>query len=292
MEDNRSLNDLTYDEFKQAYTYDLLNKYELSNVGRELLINNCIDLSHIFYYVRDAIKVYLALDEYLRLNIDNLGGYEYNSTFYLNSNNVALPIKVSTFNSLSINNKYNFYVDGYQGVVHLQLNKNISLRKAIDDNLDVLSIDINPYNEKIDRLEGVKYYLNNYLYMEESYLLGAQQTTVTTTIWDLRNKAKEFANDRENESNFDEYYIDTRPFDDRQNNSKKPWFVAKKDEVFTVNAYIDKNGEYIYELYDLYGRKDTGKLEGESFYEAYYNFMLEKGFFKRDSRETEYNWRR
>ena len=286
MEDNRNRENYNPKKFKEVYKEELLNNHDLSYAVREMIEKDCVDLSDSFYWIREVVNRFKTIDEYLRYNVDNLGTYEYNNTIYLskrkyNSNQKGI-IKVSTFNSLLSDCKYNLYVDDIPGDIHLQLKEPITIKEAVDSNIGVLSLDINSC-DKDGNFEAIKGYIEGHTFIDEIYM----EDKILTTVYDLRAKLK---SDVEllGGTTFRDYVMNPYPIPKDTGVTKKPYFIEREDLLCSINVY-KSDGKYIIELYDMFGRKTSDFIEGTSLYDAYSKFMTRKGFFNRDTMNTEYD---
>ena len=324
MEDERNIGNLSYEDFNKAYKSDLLNDPSLSYVVRQILENDCIQLERSHYWVSDADNAFKYLDEYLKYNIPDLESYELKNKFYLNGKKYNSgeeykgtyqyfywnepEIKVCSFESVYGNTPYNMYTDGYPGEFHYVLKEPMKCGDILNNDVGILSIHVNPCAEDDDTMIIEKDYAKDGLFIEEDYKTGWRYKagSIRAKIYDFKTALGRGEKDPFEGIKAEDVVIAPVPMERKRYglmDSKKPWFIGEDDLLFTVSVvqsrkdrdnphkftveYWDSN-DYVGVPFGLHNEE----IEGESIYDAYYKFMVKKGFFRDKANEYEDNGKR
>lgn len=307
MEEKNRIN-LSEDDFKKAYKESLLANEDLSYVVRQLIENDCIDLreSPTYFRVEDAVRAFDFLDEFLKYNVEDLESYELTSNIYLDATQYYVKgeprntylycshpiIQICQFASCFGKSKYNMYTDGYPGELHYLLKNGIRVEDAVKTE-GVLSILVKPTGiNGISTLQIEKDYVNNGLFIEETYNDSFSCPSIDFMIYDL-NKALA-RGEKHPFTGIEAKDIEIMPFPYKRDKNgvmggRKPWFLTQRDiAACGVIMYdVDKNEYHLH--YRENGNTHDGKLTGESLYSVYYNFMEENKYFSPNQRKYERN---
>ena len=269
-----------------SYKKETLNNVDLSNVVREMILNDCVSATG-YYNVKDAIRMVGCLDEYLKHNIANLDSYEFGNHIFLGTNlgensffydGHRRMTKLSIFNSLDSNNPFNLYTDGYPGAIHYKLKKPATYKELAESNLGVVSLDIIPYNILQGYFSANKCYMKNGLYCEETYVNGKFSTyksdrEICAYVYDLNAAINRNACNSRLE-------CPVYPYSNETQNDLDPWLIRYENPIFSVNVLVKPKAKvrFIAHYKDETGRH-IEEITGETIYSAYYDFMMKKGFF-------------
>ena len=310
MEKDENVRDLGFDKFKDAYKEKLLNNPDLSFVVRQIVENDAFDISHRYYWVKNAVKAFTYLDEYLKYNVPDLETFELSSVFYLDGekynegerflNTLSYYyfntpcIKVCRFESFLERNPYQLYTDGYPGDLHYLLKKPITVQEAVDSNIGVLSFNANPAGGRGDDLVIEKDMILDGLFIEEDYKAGWTGQVVNVTIHDLRGALERKEASWVDGDKAENHVIAPLPMKRKKYgtlDSKRPWVLEEKDIIAGLTVYNDYD---IPNVYNIYYRDKNGtheeKVPGTSVYSVYYDFMVKKGYFKDELEKNKEKW--
>ncbi len=298
-------------EYWKVCKEELLKREDFSNLVREIIENDCINLNEVsgYYWLTDGILFFESLDKYLKCNVEDLETYEFSTKIFLDGekydkdknptnayyyyNHPVIPI--SYFNSY-IYNPYNVFTDGYPGDLHFVLKKSVRVIDALNDDIGTICIHVKP--SEFDGERGFvieKESIKNGMFIEERYQENSYSGSVSFHVYDLKKALDRKAIDPFKGVPAEDTLINPFPAKrDRDGimGARKPWFIGRNDLVFSglVHKIRDskENKQFGVEYYEGNVRFNEN-LIGDSLYSAYLDFMIEKGYLDKSQKEMNKN---
>ena len=299
MEDlNRS--EVSKEEFILAYKEYASKSEKLSFLVKKLVRDRIIRLEDC-YWLKTAIMNINNIDEFLKYNMENLHTFDVVYSGYVNkftekeeSNNIYESFTpVTIIKSHMKNNPYVLIIKPNEydnSEITYRLKDYITLQDANDYNQGVIMMKIKTINPNdYDGIEVQKLSIENGILCHEDYKSSPSGNIINTTLYDLNYILSRLSKVGSRYSFYTRDYMITPDIKFLDN---LPKFITKEDNIINyIVAYenIDNPGvynvEYRGEVNDRVERINE-TMEGESFYDAYNNFMINKGFFKDNKEKT------
>ena len=202
------------------------------------------------------------LNEYLNFNVEKFDDFKIDSkTVDIGNGDIKVPIWI--FDSTDESCQYNMYLVGQPGELNYVLKNPISLDEAYNNNQGMLSFSVRAG----EGLMFMKNYATNEYFCREEYVPGSR---LSTDVFDL----KYFVNNQ----HFSKYKI-------CMSSAFQYSMAISQLNIYGCTCKISireiEEGKYEISIRDCDGRpKETDTREGESLYSTYYQYMVEKGYFK------------
>ena len=233
----------------------------------EFLINrlNILLADQFFFRIPDTnIKPVEALNEYFNYNVEGFENFDVDyKPVDLEFGNKKIPVYVIT----PEDEKHKMITIGEPAELHYMLKDNKTLSECVNNNTGVISFGMKSGNG----LFFTKNYIGNGKYIREEYVPGKMiSADIFNADYILKCNKDEYNNKNITNS--------ASPF-------KYPFFYQYN--YFSKNVEVTKisNHKFRIDVTDCDTRPVYNEVvDGDSLYSTYYNYMVEKGYFK-DNRE-------
>ena len=285
------------EELIEAYK-EYANKNEvLLPLLKELINNRTLNFEYC-YWLKTAIMDINNLDEYLKYNIENLdtfdvmySGYakkmiEKPEDRYVNDSFLPITIIKSSMrdNPYVITIKPNEY--GISEITYM-LKDYITLKDANDNNQGVIMMNIKTVNPNdYDGIEVDKISIENGVLYHENYKASPNGKVIRTSVYDLTYILTRHSKVGSLYSFFTKDFMINPDIDFIDN---IPSFIRKEDNRIDYIIVYEKHdvlGEYKVNYTNDNDRRVETAIEGETLYDAYTRYMIERGFFKDNKEKT------
>ncbi len=205
------------------------------------------------------------INEYLKFNVDGFDDFdfEYQS---INIPNSDVKVPVYTFKPIDENNPYILYVVGNPGEIHYRLKDNIKLNDSINKKQGLLSFSM----KNGEALYFMKNYISELNYYDEiiHVFIREQYVPGKNIIADIYN------------ADYMAKYLGENDNKEASSAFNYPDFCSNSFRELRIYVSEITPHKYDIEVRDCDGRPEEEYfVEDSSLYSAYYNFMVEKGYF-------------
>ena len=207
------------------------------------------------------IKFINALNEYLKYNVKGFDDFTIEKKLIdIGNGDIKYPINI--FESTDESCEYNMFVAGQPGELYYVLKNKMTLEEACNTNQGIVSFGM----KTGEGLTFIKNYFNDEYYCREEYIPGSRLSVEVYMM---------------------EYVL--KDSDTKINVCLPSAFDIPKG--LRTYGYIEKvyvseleNGKYEIDVRDVDGRPESRETrEGDSLYSVYYQYMVDKGYFKEKS---------
>ena len=209
------------------------------------------------------VKYIKALNEYLNFNVDNFDDFTITDKLVdIGCGDIKMP--VSIFKSLDDESEHCMVVVGKPGELHYLLKENKTLGDCVKDNQGLISFSMKSGEE----LMFMKNYINERDYVREQYYPDGK---IKVEVFELQYYIK-------NENVRNKSVCQSSAFDYPECYAGRYLEVTEKIFVHEIEP-----GKYEIDVRDCDGRPYPDGVEtreGDSLYSVYYQYMVEKGYFK------------
>lgn len=220
----------------------------------------------------DFEKVVNYLNEYFKYNVTGFNEY---SLHYDNIEvkDTSIIHSYCSFRDVDNNNPYVLIVFGIPGEIHYSFRYETTLKDCLNNNLSLISFGLKTGSD----LYFMKNYISDMMFVREQYIPA--KNLIVANLYDYRGY------DHDPNKSF------------RYNYLKKDTSMMNCDSAFAYPCfcseaynngmiYVNKQEDGLYKIdtRDCDGRPvDCEIREGESLYSVYYQYMVDKGYFKEKS---------
>ncbi len=200
-----------------------------------------------------------ALNEYLNYNVENFDDFILtNKLVDIGCGSIKMPVNI--LKSLDNNCEHNMVVVGEPGEIHYLLKENKTLADCMNNNQGLVSFSMKSTGE----LMFMKNYINERDFIREEY---HPDGGLTAELYELRWLV-------ENNRGANKNVCAHSAFDDPECLNR--YYLCEK-----IHVYKNDDGTYEIDTRDVDGRPVSCETrDGDSLYSVYYQYMVEKGYFK------------